>query len=89
VEGNSQNDQRRQRQETAPGRERIVEIVDVETMGSGISQTHHHVLFWIVAVIGFVDSMRMIMVVAMVMHVVVCMTMSVGRMRMGSMRLVG
>lgn len=62
LQSNGQNDQPRQRQETVPGWERIVEIVDVQAMRSGVSKAYLRVLFWIVGVI---------MVVAMVMPMIV------------------
>jgi hypothetical protein len=85
LQGNGQNDQPRQRQETVPDRERIIEIVGVQAIRSGVSKTFFRILFWVVGVIVLVDSMRMIMVV----RVGVCMTMEVGMVRMRSRRLVG
>ena len=72
-----------------PGWERIVEIVDVQAMRSGVFKTYLCILFWVVGVIVLVDSMRMIMIVAMVVRVGMGMTMGVRMVRMRSRRLMG
>ena len=58
-------------------------------MRRSVSKTYLRLLFWIVGVIVLVDSIRMIMVVAMIVRVGVCMTMGVGMVRMRSRRLMG
>lgn len=71
MQGNGQNDQPRQRQETAPGWERIVEIVDVQAMRSGIAKAYLRVFCWVGGVLVLVDKAGMIMVVAMVVPMIV------------------
>jgi hypothetical protein len=58
-------------------------------MGCGASKMYFGLLFWIIGVIVLVDSMSMIMAVAMVVRVGVCMTIGVRMMRMRSRRLMG
>ena len=91
MQSNGQNDQPRQRQETAPGRERIVEIVDVQAMRSGIAKAYLRVFCWVGGVL--VDKAGMIMVVAMIMPMIVRFGVGMimrGRMvRMRSRRLMG
>jgi hypothetical protein len=87
LQGNGQNDQPRQRQETVPGRERIVEIVDVQAVRSGVAKAYFRVLFWVGGVL--VDKVGMIMVVAMIVRVRVGMIMRGRMVRMRSRRLMG
>jgi hypothetical protein len=61
----------------------------MQAMRSGVSKTYLGLLFWIIGVIVLVDSMSMIMAVAMVVRVGVCMTIGVRMMRMRSRRLMG
>jgi hypothetical protein len=80
VEHNRQNNQCQQERETVSSGERIVKIMRMQAMGTGIDKAHLHV---------FCRIVRGVMIVALVMRVAVHMTMRGSRVRMRSMCLVG